>query len=348
MTTKNISERGCGGYKDLEHFIAKHSKKDPSKKGKSPAPMSGFVELFGALPSDVDDFPLRDDSSSDAWMAAGTAEQRTDWCEKWEKKVLDARSALLPMNARDFAAVLAYESEGAKLDARLGWPSLGLWIEAWTSCTSDWPLSGSDLFAKLYELVESGASMQAFQALYPKALGIVLTFGTSVPRWDAVEMMLQKGWSPNAWNPQAFASSGAASFQALLASKSDLVSITAKVGQSGEPILSLEELKAGLTRLVVAATKAGFDMEARSLNGLTTLGLCNQERGTSIKDNADDPRLSVLIDYGADPCRISPFWISAYAKNPGIQKAMLARMEHSQIAKSVKVDGQPSARKPRI
>lgn len=306
--------------------------------------MSEAIEQFGGLSTGLASFPLRDDSHASDWEACGTRLLRDAWGRAWALRRREAQ-ALRPITPEDFIAVVAYEANGKKFDEKMGWPALGMWFEAMTDESLGGrkiPIDKKELMDVLGQLLDTGASVAAFQALYPDALISLLRKKSgqmAEPFWAGVELLLKNGWCPNKWSPRGKSEDGCSSAQALLWE-------SGSVGANGEDV-SLVETS---WRLVIsAAIGAGFDLEARSMSGMTALGGCLRQRSPRLGAEAD-PRIEALISLGADPTRTSPFWLANFDQEDVVRKRMLGRLEAEQIAEASQVAAMNEAikRKPSL
>lgn len=289
--------------------------------------MNEIVEQFGKLGVELSSFPLRDDSQASDWEACGTSKLRAGWGSVWRKKRREAQDKR-PITPEEFIAVMAYEAHGEKFDKKMGWPSLGMWYEALTVR----PLNGEklaidreELVGMLEHLLDTGASVAGFQALYPEALCVLLGKGSG-PTADAtflraVEVLLKRGWCPNKWSPGVQSDDGCSSMQALLWECGNIASHADDIGA----------LVGIWRRLIVAAVGAGFDMEERSMSGMTALGGCLRERSPRLESETD-PRVEALMSEGADPTRTSQFWLANFDREDVVRKKMLGYLEARQIA----------------
>jgi hypothetical protein len=304
--------------------------------------MEALAERFGDLDIGLSSFPLTDDSLASDWSKVRSAETRASWGTEWAIKRKELTCAV---SARDFTAILAYEIDGAKMDAKLGYPSLALWLDALTSReTEGWSLDKENLQAALSQLIDTGASVRAFQALQPDALGLILSSESSKkrsPLWDEVVLLLDSGWNPNQWNPLEKAASGMSSIHALLGAGNRVHSRPGKDGKA----CSYDEAEAGWTRIFSAAMRAGFNLDSRALDGQSALGICLAERPYSLKKE-QDARIGALLALGANPAKSSRFWVSVFDTDPMIHSAMLEQLESSQIAAAA--SDAASRRKPSL
>lgn len=287
--------------------------------------MSEAIEKFGGHGVGLS-FPLRDDSPASDWESCGTRQLRESWGSLWRTKRTEAQGKR-PITPEDFIAVVAYEANGSKFDEKMGWPSLGIWYEAMT----DGSLSGralainrKELMGVLEQLLDTGASVAAFQALYPEALCGLLRKGSGqaadLALWGVVEMLLERGWCPNKWSPVR-SDDGCSSMQALLWESGNVVA-------HAESVNGIEGSWRGV---IGAAVGAGFNLEGRSMSGLTALGGCLRHRSPHLKSEAD-PRVEALVSMGADPTRTSQFWLANFDREDVVRKRMLGYLEASQIA----------------
>lgn len=283
--------------------------------------MEQAVQEFGAKSCGAWTRPLTDSSGASDWAAAKLKADRRGWAKEWEGKMAKAREHR-SLGTEAFLSIMSYEAHGAKFEETMGWPALGLWLEALKESgvarggVKNQFFERQELAELAVKLIQTGASVEAFQALYPNALQALLTEmnpkGSPLRDWAC--LLLGYGWDPGQWTP-AMGEEGCSSMQALLWSC---------------PSIGGDAPKACWTAVAKAAMGAGFDLEARSASGLTALGGC-VAAGSGISPREDDGRAAALLDLGADPKRAGPFWICSFESAPSLREQMLGRMEAEQI-----------------
>jgi hypothetical protein len=281
--------------------------------------MQEMAERFAFRPEGAPNGPLLDSSDASAWSGCLSAKKRGEWGVAWRA---NREKFAEPMEARDFVAVLGYETHGEKFESSYGWSSLGMWLSATTQCQpgSNWALASEELFRKLQGLVDSGASMPAFQATYPDALERVLSMGDT--GWSAAAALLKGGWNPNAWQPMS-----------LLTGEALGLGSMHRTLKEGSPSIEGCDVAAKWTVLLREAQAAGFDLDSRSMSGETSLGICLKASAFSRREREKvDPRVEALLALGADPLKASMFWISSFHGDPIAQKEMLVFHERQQLA----------------
>lgn len=287
--------------------------------------MSEAIEQFGKLEVELS-FPLSDSSLASDWRAAGTKQTRGVWAREWYRRRVEMQDQR-PITPEDFIAVVAYEADGAKFEEKMGWPALGMWYEAIVDAAfgKKLALNKKELTTVLCALLDTGASVAAFQAMYPDALSGLLRKGSDQPAkpalWAGVNVLLERGWDPNKFSPLRNSEDGGSSMQNLIWESGGVV----------EHAESMSEIEEHWRHLIGLAMRSGFDLEALSMSGLTTLGGCLRARNPLLGDEAD-PRVEALIALGADPTRASHFWLANFESNEAVREKMLARLEASQIA----------------
>ena len=287
--------------------------------------MDEAIERFGGLDIGLRKFPMTDSSDASDWALCKNKGVREAWGREWQARRAEAQDRR-PIEPRDFIAILAYETDGSKMDAKLGWPALGLWYESLHLGSMGKPmaLGRQEIAQKVVNLIETGASVAAFQALYPDALSYMLSSfnaNSDSPVWSIPHLLLRNGWDPDQWSPNVKPGEGCSSMQALIWSGEN---VGGEKGDKGE-------IATEWATLIGAAIRAGFDLESRSMSGWTALGGCLRTRGNYIKAGESDPRVSALLAAGADPTRVGAFWLSNFEADEVAFQAMLGRLEASQI-----------------
>ena len=308
------------------------------------ASMGDMARDFQGIKKSGANLPLMDDSPADAWMSCGTSESRAADGEAWKTERAEYGE---PMEVRDFKILLAYEADGAKLEAAFGWSALGMWLTALrsypASMMEETAMEKRRHISKMEILIKSGACVSAFQAAYPDALAkIVNACGVAEEAgWELVEILLKNGWRPNEWNP--LSRGGASGSMHSLFEECE--TFGAKSADGAE--LDQSVAMARWQRAAQAAQRAGFHLDSRNREGLTALGLCLATRRRAASKNIADPRIEALLNAGARPELSAKFWLSAMEADPTSQQALAARMEAAQIGESVG-RGEHPAHGPRV
>ena len=298
-------------------------------------------ELAPTAQDHVLEFPLRDDSGAQAWMSCADEQRRKGWAAAWLTK---RKNFEPPLETRDFLAIAAYEADGAKMERSFGWSALSMWLSAAREARVGEKTAGLDkkaVLGLLPKLLETGASMEAFQAAHPNALSQLIEIRgvDGEPYFEAAVALLDAGWNPNAWDP-ATEPRTASSMQAALRSMPNLgcESLRSNGAKPFEP----EVLAARWMELLRAAQKRGFDLDSRSMDGRTALGMCCEHKGYAGEKLAEfgDPRVMALMELGADTSKASRFWLAAMESDPLSQKAAAAAWERSQLAGGLARPGQ--------
>lgn len=289
------------------------------------ASMAEMAKKFRERHEPVTKLPLMDDSPADAWMSCGNEHSRSQEAASW---VRDREKYDEPMDVRDFNVLVAYEANGAKMEAAFGWSSLGLWLAGLghhANAKNELAMAKKlEYMSRMDSLIQTEASIDAFQAAYPNALGLILASccGFEDNGWELAEILIKNGWNPNEWNPR---SNGGASgsmhslFEASASRSSAVADVAAARWES----------------IVRVAQQHGFDINSRNKAGLTALGTSLKNREYGASKETWDSRVEGLINAGADHTMAAKFWLSAMEDDPVAQKAMASRMEAAQIKKAV-------------
>lgn len=297
--------------------------------------MAEMATKFREFHRGVTALPLMDDSPADVWMSCGTELSRKTQAQAW---LTDREKYEEPMDVRDFKVLLAYEANGAKMEAAFGWSALGLWLTGLRQHTNakseDEMRAKLEYASKMDVLLETGASIDAFQAAYPNALSAIILHchGQEDNGWELVETLLKKGWNPNEWNPLSQDGNSGSMHSMFEAAGRNAI---------GEGV----ELAARWQSVALTAQKQGFDLNSRNRKGLTILGASLNSRGYGSSKDAWDPRVEGLINAGADHTMASRFWLSAMEEDPFAQQAMASRMEAAQIKKA-SIKAQAASQEP--
>lgn len=262
-------------------------------------------------------FPMGDDSEASNWAACQTRVQRVAFAARWKdlrSKMQEQREAAI----EDFISIMGYERNGRKFDEKMGWPALGMWHEAVVgSARKNFGVKRQWIGELIGPLGATGASVEAFQAMYPDALIDLLTKANpsdGPPIWDAVNGLLELGWNPSQWMPATFSEDGCSSLQGLLWA-----------------CPGLAESEHHWKGVIKAAMVAGFDLESRSMSGLTALGGCLVHTKVAGVAQDKDPRVAALLSLGADPRRTNAFWVCNFEEAPATRQQMLGMLEADQI-----------------
>jgi hypothetical protein len=272
-------------------------------------------------------FPLFDDSPAEHWLSCSGETPRRMWASEWV-----ARRAKFsqPVESRDFLAIAAYEADASKMEKSLGWSALAMWLEAAKSNPPGSALRGDKVLGLLPKLLASGASMKAFQAAHPQALALVIGLKRENDEnfWEGAVALLEAGWDPNAWDPVTEPKTGS-SMQAAMRCHAAI----GESSSSSKNKFDSARVAARWMEVVRAAQGAGFDLDSRSMDGMTALGMCGEYKAylTELLKNEGDPRMSALMALGADPSKASQFWLITLENDPKTQQEAAAALAHAQL-----------------